>query len=165
MAHNPFIHILRQLMRDYRISQQTGCPVDEVYEQRVERKEASRRNGGMTRRNFLIGAGAAAAATAIPYGLARAKGGGGGGTTNVPIAIIGGGMAGLAAALRLKDAGVTATIFESQLRVGGRLLTDRSKNPKTTCGLCHNPRSGGDTGWAEDQYVDVFGELIDSLGI
>ncbi|MBM3957471.1 MAG: FAD-dependent oxidoreductase, partial [Gemmatimonadetes bacterium] len=46
----------------------------------------------------------------------------------------------------------------------GRLLTDRTKNPATSCGLCHSgSMGGGETGWLDNQYVDVFGELIDSL--
>lgn len=42
------------------------------------------------------------------------------------VAVIGAGMAGLAAAVRLREAGLGVTVFESRLRIGGRLHTDRS---------------------------------------
>jgi monoamine oxidase len=160
------LNALRQLMQDYRVAEKTGRPVDEVHEEQAARRKAAREEG-LSRRKFLVGAGAVAAAASLPSGLARAKGGGGGGgggETYVPVAIIGGGMAGLAAGIRFKDARVKCTIFESQQRVGGRLLTDRSPNLYTSCQICH-PDKGGqhETGWADGQYVDVFGELIDSL--
>ncbi len=41
------------------------------------------------------------------------------------IAIVGGGMAGLNAAYKLKQAGLTATIFEGASRTGGRMFTAR----------------------------------------
>jgi monoamine oxidase len=91
------------------------------------------------------------------------KGGGkpGGGGTSVNVAIIGGGMAGLAAALRLRDSGVIATIYESQYRIGGRMLTERA-NVTASCGLWHDQKRAGSTGWADGQYADVFGELVDT---
>ncbi|MCU0753977.1 MAG: FAD-dependent oxidoreductase [Xanthomonadales bacterium] len=42
------------------------------------------------------------------------------------VAVIGAGMAGLAAAARLQEAGLAVTVFESRERIGGRILTDRS---------------------------------------
>lgn len=48
-------------------------------------------------------------------------------TAKVPnppkIAIIGGGIAGMSAALTLKNAGITATIYEGSKRIGGRMYT------------------------------------------
>jgi monoamine oxidase len=154
---------LRQLVRDYRAAEQTGRPIGEVRDQR-DAQRGARREERISRRRFLVGAGAMAAAASLPVKLACSGGGGGSGGTYVPIAIIGAGMAGLAAGIRLKDAGAKAVIFESQARVGGRLLTDRASNPHTSCGICHpSARGGGETGWLDGQYVDVFGELIDSL--
>ncbi|MBV8831515.1 MAG: NAD(P)-binding protein, partial [Acidobacteriaceae bacterium] len=40
------------------------------------------------------------------------------------VAIVGAGLAGLACALRLKQRGVQARIFEATDRVGGRVTTD-----------------------------------------
>src|SRR5262245_51988035 len=57
------------------------------------------------------------------------------------VLVIGGGVAGLAAAWRLKAAGVDATILEARGRVGGRAY------------------SGGD-GFSEGQRWDLGGELI-----
>jgi oxygen-dependent protoporphyrinogen oxidase len=44
---------------------------------------------------------------------------------NYDVIVIGGGIAGLAAALRLKDRGLKAVVLESDRRVGGRMTTDR----------------------------------------
>lgn len=42
------------------------------------------------------------------------------------MAVIGAGMAGLAAAARVQEAGFAVTVFESRARIGGRIQTDRS---------------------------------------
>jgi len=161
MARSRMLNALRQLHRDFREADRTGRPRVEVHEENAELR-AARKKEGLTRRDFLVGVGAVAAAASLPGGLARAKGGGG--ETFTEIAIIGAGMAGLAAGIRLKDGGRQAVIFETQNRVGGRLLTDRATNPNTSCGICHPDAHGRfETGWADGQYVDVFGELIDSL--
>ncbi|XLP20950.1 flavin monoamine oxidase family protein [Bacillus toyonensis] len=57
------------------------------------------------------------------------------------IVIVGAGLAGLACAYRLKQAGYTATIYEANERVGGRVHTRR-----------------GD--FADDQFVEAGGEFI-----
>src|SRR5262249_53003716 len=59
------------------------------------------------------------------------------------IAIVGGGIAGLNAALTLKDAGYASTIYEASSRIGGRMHSDT-------------------TSWANGQGSEHFGELIDS---
>jgi flavin-dependent dehydrogenase len=41
------------------------------------------------------------------------------------VIVIGGGIAGVAAALRLKDRGLDALVLEAESRVGGRMTTDR----------------------------------------
>ena len=56
----------------------------------------------------------------LPFGkMAKAAGGG-------RIAVIGAGMAGLAAARALRDAGADVTIYEARDRIGGRVWTERS---------------------------------------
>ena len=59
------------------------------------------------------------------------------------IAIIGGGIAGLNAALTLQDAGIASTVYEASPRVGGRMHSDT-------------------TSWLNGQTSEHCGELIDS---
>ncbi len=66
------------------------------------------------------------------------------GTTRV--AIIGGGMAGLHCAYRLKQAGVIADVYEASERTGGRMFTARDMFP-------------------EGQIAELGGELIDSIHV
>ena len=47
--------------------------------------------------------------------------------TDADVLVVGGGIAGLAAALRLKDRGLRPLVLESEPRVGGRMTTDRVK--------------------------------------
>ena len=86
-----------------------------------------------SRRDLLL-AGAAAATTALP---ARA------GAAHERVAIVGGGIAGLVAALTLRDAGRACTVFESSDRVGGRMHS----NPDF---------------WAQGQTSEWCGEFIDT---
>ncbi|MGZ8215471.1 MAG: FAD-dependent oxidoreductase, partial [Methylosarcina sp.] len=88
-----------------------------------------------TRREFIAGLGAAGMLTLLPK---WAKAG-----QSPRIAIVGGGIAGLACALKLYDRGVKATIYEASHRVGGRMFS------KTDY-------------WDENQISEWCGELIDS---
>jgi oxygen-dependent protoporphyrinogen oxidase len=47
-------------------------------------------------------------------------------TTEADVIVIGGGIAGLGAALRLKDRGLDPLVLEADSRVGGRMTTDRA---------------------------------------
>jgi monoamine oxidase len=101
---------------------------------------------GVSRREFLKRAGVtgAAAAVAGPLALARPAR-----AAAAPrIAIIGGGIAGLAAALTLQDKGVSADVYESSGRVGGRMHSDWQEF--------------GTTFWTGGQQAELCGELIDS---
>jgi monoamine oxidase len=63
--------------------------------------------------------------------------------TPTRIAIIGGGISGLAAALRLQDSGIASTVFEANSRVGGRMFSNS-------------------TAWRSGQVTEWGGELIDT---
>lgn len=109
--------------------------------------EASRRNcetsrvldeRASSRRAFIGKLSAATAATALAPGLLAAPNK----PTKTRIAIVGGGLAGLTCAYRLKQAGINATVYEANSRLGGRCWTRR-----------------GD--FAEGQTAEHGGELID----
>jgi monoamine oxidase len=82
----------------------------------------------LTRRQFTVGAGVLTAATLLP---------GCGSDSDAPsstsdspkkerIVVVGAGMAGLAAARRLADAGMDITVLDARDRIGGRMWTDTS---------------------------------------
>src|SRR5919197_3537371 len=64
------------------------------------------------------------------------------------IAIVGGGIAGLTAALTLQDKGVYADIYEASSRVGGRMHSDWTEF--------------GTGFWKNGQQAELCGELIDT---
>jgi monoamine oxidase len=141
MARTPLLSSLQQLGQDLTESQRSGKPVAQIQEERRGRR--------WSRREFVkaTGAtlGAAALSGAVPAFAAT-------GSTGTPrIAIVGGGIAGLNAALTLASAGVPSTIYEaSATRIGGRMHSD---SPLV---------STGDTYWANGQVSEYCGELIDS---
>jgi monoamine oxidase len=111
MARTPLMRKLQELVRDTAVAQTTGKPVRQVREEREQRF--------WTRREFIkaTGAtvGAAALTGAVPAFASRAP----------RIAIVGGGIAGLNAALTLANAGIGSTIYEAHpTRVGGRMHSD-----------------------------------------
>ena len=62
------------------------------------------------------------------------------------VAIVGAGIAGLAAAMRLRDAGIDATIYESSSRVGGRMHSERQY-------------------WDAGQHTEWCGAMVDSTHV
>jgi monoamine oxidase len=134
MARTPLLSRLVALSEDFELAERTGRSVAEV------RRE--RHAGGLTRRDILKAAGVAAGAAALGPAAAFAA-------TTKPssnqgrIAIVGGGIAGLNAALTLQDAGITSTVYEASGRVGGRMHSDT-------------------TSWLNGQTSEHCGELIDS---
>lgn len=95
---------------------------------------------GPSRRAVLASLGAAAALPLVPT-LAGCG-------DNVdgsipPIAVVGGGIAGLTAAHFLAQAGLEVTVYEASMRTGGRMYSDRTTLP------------GG-------QLVELGGELVDT---
>lgn len=134
MARTALVDLLRRAAAISALSRATGEPLDEAIarerEQRVDR----------ARRRFLH-ASAAVSATAL---LAACAG------VPVPrrradddVVIVGAGIAGLACAHRLRQAGIGVSIHEAQERVGGRMLSLRGH-------------------FADDQVCELGGELIDS---
>src|SRR5438477_1768738 len=91
----------------------------------------------VSRREFIKVTGAAVGAAAVSGPIAAFAG------APPRIAIIGGGIAGLNAALTLQDAGITSTVYEASSRVGGRMHSDT-------------------TSWLNGQTSEHCGELIDS---
>jgi monoamine oxidase len=91
----------------------------------------------LSRRAFIKVTGAAVGAAAVSGPIAALA------ATPPRIAIVGGGIAGLNAALTLQDAGYAATVYEASDRWGGRMHSDS-------------------TTWANGQTSEHCGELIDS---
>jgi monoamine oxidase len=94
----------------------------------------------MRRREWLIGAGAAAATAAVPgvlSGVASAANArpGKGGPETVDVAIVGGGLAGLNAAMTLAGQGARVLVLEGDTRAGGRV--------RTADDFPHHPDLGG----------------------
>ena len=127
MARSPLAERLAEAAAVAREAAVRGVPADEVLEQRA----------GLRRREVLAGGAALAAAAVLGGRLPRALG------ASAPrIAIVGGGLAGLTCAYRLRQAGYAATLYEASDRLGGRCWTRR-----------------GD--FAEGQIAEHGGELID----
>jgi monoamine oxidase len=134
MARTPLLRAFEQLAREHSAAKRLGMPVEEVRERAYTRRELLRQGG-------ILGAGIAVAGPAAlssPASAARHASG-------ARIAIVGGGIAGLTAALALQDKGVASTVYEASTeRLGGRMHSDRS-------GYFDN-----------GQISELCGELIDS---
>ena len=136
MARTPLMRKLEQLARDAHLAKLTGKSVEQVAEER--------RQGAWTRRTFLKATGATLGAAALGGPIAAFA-------SSAPrIAIVGGGIAGLNAALTLADAGITSTIYEaSPSRIGGRMHSD-------------SPLVAGGDNYFQGQVSEYCGEFIDS---
>jgi len=156
LARTPLLQSLQRLARVIHTAKGTDRSAEEVREQRARAIED--RRSALSRRRFLTGVSLAVPAAIAWKHIPKARAAGG----SPRIAIIGGGIAGLSAALTLADAGHSATIYEAlPNRIGGRMLSDRPSAP--ACGACHSvSRTVPSDTWAEGQTTDVFGELIDS---
>ncbi len=115
-------------LRSSRRRPRAGASVDEVLEGREE---------GLRRRELLAGGAGLTAAAVLSGPLSRAL------AASAPrIVVVGGGLAGLTCAYRLKQAGYRADLHESSDRLGGRCWTLRGA-------------------FAEGQIAEHGGELID----
>jgi monoamine oxidase len=136
MARTPLLSRFRELIADYEEAGRSGRTVEAVQEERRQMR--------FTRRDFLkvTGATFGAAAFAGPM-AALAATRKQGVQSQGRIAIIGGGISGLNAALTLQDSGIASTVYEASSRVGGRMHSDT-------------------TSWLNGQTSEHCGELIDS---
>jgi len=131
---------LQRMAADHAEAERRGVDVDRIREERLTAGELE--HDRLTRREFLAGSAALGAAAMFGGRLlfpTRTR------AASARIAIVGGGIAGLTAALTLADKGVMSTVYESSRdRVGGRMFTDRSGY------------------WADGQITEWGGELIDT---
>jgi monoamine oxidase len=129
MARTPLLSKFQRLFEDFEEADRSGRSVEAVQEER--------RKLSLTRRDFLKVTGATLGAAAFSGALGALA-------AQAPrIAIIGGGISGLNAALTLQDAGIASTVYEASGRVGGRMHSDT-------------------TSWLNGQTSEHCGELIDS---
>lgn len=129
MARTPLLSSLQLLFRDILLAERQGIALEAARRLRIEA-----RHHAPSRRDILAGSGALLAGGLLvpPARAAQQR-----------IAIVGGGMAGLNAALTLQDRGVKATVFEAANRVGGRIYTDF-------------------TSWRDGQTSEWCAELLDT---
>ena len=106
--------------------------------ERVLEERALSTSSTLSRRDFIAKVSGAALATLSGRSLLARPGPG----TSARVVVVGAGLAGLTCGYRLKQAGISATIYEANSRVGGRCWTRR-----------------GD--FAEGQIAEHGGELID----
>ena len=129
MPRTPLLSRFQRLVEDFEEADRSGRTVAVVQEER--------RKLSLSRRDFLKVSGATLGAAALGGTL-------GAFAAQTPrIAIIGGGISGLNAALTLQDAGYASTVYEASGRVGGRMHSDT-------------------TSWLNGQTSEHCGELIDS---
>ena len=135
MARTPLLRRLQALFEDFEEAERSGRPLRAVQEERRQTR--------LTRRDFLKVTGAAVGAAAFSGPVAALAASSNPSGAQGRIAIIGGGIAGLNAALTLQDAGIKSTVYEASNRVGGRMHSDT-------------------TSWLNAQTSEHCGELIDS---
>jgi len=128
MARSPLFRALTQFVSEHAAAAEQGVGVARIREE-------------MGRGDFLKRAGAASlAAAAMPLfaacGSSHARG-------RERIAIVGGGIAGLTAALQLHDAGIASIVYESADHIGGRMHSNW-------------------TFWDDRQHTEWCGAMIDT---
>ena len=133
MARTPLLQSILRLAREHQLSHVRGVPVEAVREHAA--RDARLRAQTIGRRAFIGGAVAAAGALALPRRTFA--------QTQPRIAIVGAGIAGLSAALKLADHGAACTVYEANDRVGGRIYSNTDY-------------------FAQGQVFEWCGELIDS---
>lgn len=112
-----------------------------------ETTAADRAEAGVLSRRTVLGGLAAGAGLAATTGVAAASTAHTSSTSATPpvIAVVGAGIAGLSAALRLTDHGIACAVYEADTRVGGRMYS--------------NPAGSY---WSDGQSSEWGGEMIDT---
>jgi monoamine oxidase len=140
VARSQLFRTLQRLAEEHTAAKALGMAPAELRGLRAE--------GAYTRREALKRAGIAGAAVSLGAPLLAAPANA---ATAPRIAIVGGGIAGLSAALTLADAGYASTIYEANpLRLGGRMHSDSALVTPS------------DSYWDNGQVSEFCGELIDS---
>ncbi len=127
MARTHLMNFVLRALRTARQAAAEGLPVSDYAAMRQEHARFDRRT------LLQLTAGLAGAATLTACGDEGSQ----------SVAIVGGGMAGLHCAYRLKRLGVTAQLYEASKRTGGRMFTERSLFP-------------------DGQHCELGGEFIDT---
>src|SRR5262245_11909133 len=142
MAHTPLLQRIADALSHAGQALSEKCRVEDVLESRHERTirppSLPVQSSPFTRRDFLRKTGAGLATAAFAPALLRAAPS----SRSARVAVVGAGLAGLTCAYRLRQAGISATVYEANERLGGRCWTRR-----------------GD--FAEGQIAEHGGELID----
>ena len=136
MARTSLARLLQSMAAEHRAADTIGCTAEEVHDngRRWVASELSRR--GLLK--AAAGTAGLVALSAAPFKLGSAD------AAALPrVAIVGAGISGLSAALRLQDSGVGSTVYEANTRVGGRMFSNT-------------------TTWAAGQVSEWGGELIDT---
>lgn len=135
MARTPLMRSLKEALSVARESEEQGLTQSEVRAGRTTRREFVKRAGVVGAGALAVGGGFAPVAAA-----SRRRHG----NQDEPrVVVVGAGLAGLAAAYRLKRRGIRATVLEGNTRIGGRCWTGR--------GL-----------FDDGQIIEHGGELIDT---
>ena len=130
MARSPLMKTLQRLASEHAEASRRGIELGTVREERAAASTG--------RRKFLQGVGAVTGSVFLSRSrMAKAR------AAQPRIAIVGAGIAGLSAALTLKDAGLASTIYEASSRIGGRMHSDT-------------------TDWQNNQKSEWCGEFIDT---
>jgi monoamine oxidase len=145
MAHTP---LFEKLIHSFRVAGEsvtTGKPINVILEQQSRDR--------ISRREFLeAGTLAGVALTGVPEVMRRIRV-----ITTPRIAIVGAGLAGLTCAYRLKQAGVIATVYEGNTRLGGRCWSLR--------GAFSDGQIAEHGGELIDQYHTEIRQLAQQLGL
>lgn len=120
MSRSPLFRILRRAARIAHAAERLGLPADELHQMAAERR-------GLDRRAFMAATGAGLAA--VPLVGCGDDSSEPGGKEAQTVGVVGAGLGGLHAALRLEEGGLPVRIFDANDRVGGRTFTLRDQFP------------------------------------